>query len=50
MLREHEPQASISTASSFEFSQTFPRMFSISFREHRDGEKENSLSTLIIKK
>ena len=58
MLREHKPQASVSTA--FSSSPKLSRvlllldrntkyMFSISFRKHHDETKENSLLTLIIK-
>ena len=58
MLWEHEPQASVSTAfsSSPKLSPVFLKldrntenMFSISFRKHRDEEKENNLLTLIVK-
>ena len=50
MLWEHEPQASVSTAfsSSPKLSRVFldrntENMFSISFREYRDKEKEKQL-------
>ena len=53
MLWEHEPQASVSTAFSSSPKLSLDRnteyMFSISFRKHRDEEKENNLLTLIIK-
>ena len=47
MLWEHEPQTSVSTASS-----SFPKLslvFTISFRKHRDEKNENNLLTLTIK-
>ena len=58
MLREHEPQASVSTAfsSSPKLSRVFVSldrnkeyMFSISFRKEHNEKKENNLLTLIIK-
>ena len=57
MLWEHEPQASVSTASSSspKLSRVFQKldsktenMFSISFRKHRDEKNENNLLTLSI--
>ena len=58
MLREQEPQASVSTAfsSSPKLSRVFVYfdrntgyIFSISFRKQRDEKKENNLLTLVIK-
>ena len=58
MLWEHEAQANVSTAfpSSPKLSQVFLQLdriteniFSISFRNHCNEEKENNLLTLIIK-
>ena len=60
MLWEHEPQVSVSTASSsppklsrvfLQLDRNIENMFSISFRKHRDEKKknENSLFTLTIK-
>ena len=58
MLREQEPQASVSTAfsSSPKLSRVFVYfdrntgyIFSISLRKQRDEKKENNLLTLVIK-
>ena len=53
MLWEHEPQASVSTASSsspkLSVDRNTENMFSIYFRKHCDKKSENNLLTLTIK-